>query len=258
MKKKIILGTILGIILIGGLTAGILYLYSRVSNPWNVNTIGEIPTPIGYTRVDAPAGSFGSFARSLPLEKRGSKVHLYTGGDARFQSLSTGVIAMPLLSNYEQCADVTMRLKAEYLFSQGRFSEIRFTDVNGKRQIYTGGNSRKAFEKYMRNIYGCCSTFSLFHETTPRKASEVQPGDVLVYPARPGRKYGHALIVIDVAHNESGNVAIMCAEGNTPARDIHVVRNNNPIRNPWFIIDDDDEVFWILPFHFKREELRHY
>ena len=58
----------------------------------------------------------------------------------------SGVIDLPILSNAEQCADMTMRIRSEYLFSQGRYSEIRFTDVNGKRLQYQGGGSRKALE----------------------------------------------------------------------------------------------------------------
>ena len=50
----------------------------------------------------------------------------------------------------------------------------------------------------------------------------------------------------------------MCVEGNTPARDQHIVRNLNPICNPWFFFDEDDTVFWIGPFHFNEDELRHY
>ena len=137
---------------------------------------------------------------------------LYTGGNARFQWLSAAVIDLPMLSNAEQCADMTMRIRSEYLFSQGRYSEIRFTDVNGKRLQYQGGGSRKALESFLRKAYGCCSTFSMSRETEPRKISEVQPGDVLVYPARNNKRLGHALIVVDVAR-KGKKVAIMCAEG---------------------------------------------
>ncbi len=69
--------------------------------------------------------------RKLPLKKRGSKVQLFTGGDARFQFLSASVIDLPMLSNSEQCADMTMRVRAEYLFCQRHYSKIRFQDVNG-------------------------------------------------------------------------------------------------------------------------------
>lgn len=231
---------------------------STTSNCWDAKTVGDIPAPYGYSRVDAAAGSYADYLRSLPLKGRGAKVQQYTGGDAERQFLSTGVIDQDMLSNDEQCADVTMRLRAEYLWSRGRYGEICFQNVNGKRMRYTGGSSRKAFERYMRNVYGQCSTFSVYHETQPRRIRDVQPGDVLVYPARPGHKYGHAILVMDVARSSSGKVAIMCAEGNTPAREKHIVRNLNPLRNPWFSIDEDDETIWISRYHFDKGELRHY
>lgn len=217
-------------LIIATIVGGWCWWSNRTSNPWNAETIGDIPVPVGYTRVDAPSGSYAEYLRSLPLRKRGTKVNLYTGGEANYQFLSTGVIEQDILSNSEQCADVAMRLRAEYLWQKGRYSEIRLRNVNGNNMRYTGGSSRKAFESYMRNVYGWCSTYSVYHETTPRPVLEVQPGDVLVYPARYGHKYGHALIVVDVAKKGS-KVAIICAEGNTPARDKHVVRNQNPIRN---------------------------
>ncbi len=124
-----------------------LYFAPHISNVWNAKTLGEIPTPMGYTRVDAPASSFAAFSRKLPLMPRGSRGHLYTG-EAKGSHLSAGVVDITVLSNYEQCADMTMRLRAEWLFSRGRYSEISFKDVNGKRQTYTGGASHKALEKF--------------------------------------------------------------------------------------------------------------
>lgn len=256
MKKKILIGVglllVLGVVAIGG-----LWWCSQTSNTWNVKTIGDIDAPWGYTRVEAAEGSYAEWLRQLPLKPKGSKVMLYTGGKANYQFLSTGVIDIPMLSNAEQCADMTMRLRAEYLFSRGRYSDICFTDVNGNRLQYHGGSSRKALEKYLRKAYECCSTFSVSRETKPRKISEVQPGDVLVYPARKLEGMGHALIVVDVARNGK-KVAIMCAEGNTPAREAHIVRNPNPLSNPWFFFDGDESTLWVSVFHFGKDELRHY
>ena len=256
MMKKVlkVLGrlVLLGIILIGG-----LWWYSCTSNPWNAKCIGDISAPFGYTRTEAPQGSYAAWLRELPLKKKGSKVKLYTGGNARYQWLSAAVVDMPMLSNAEQCADMAMRIRSEYLFSQGRYSRIRFKDVNGNRLQYHGGGSRKALEKFLRKAYGSCSTFSVSRETEPRKISEVQPGDVLVYPARSSKRLGHALIVVDVAR-KGKKVAIMCAEGNTPARELHIVRNLNPLENPWFFFDGDENTLWVSVFHFKKDELRHY
>lgn len=55
---------------------------------------------------------------------------------------------------------MTMRVRAEYLFSQGRYADIRFRDVNGNMLNYTGGNSRKALESFLKKAYGVCSTLS--------------------------------------------------------------------------------------------------
>lgn len=252
--KKIVLFIFIVLIALGGWC----YYASTTSNPWNAATVADIPTPLGYSRINGENASYTQYLRSLPLKSRGTKVHLYTGGEAGFQIRSTAVIDMKLLSNSEQCADATMRLRAEYLWQQGRYRDIHFRNVNGKQMRYSGGQSRKAFESYMRGVYGLCSTYSLYHETEPRAIRDVQPGDVLVYPARNRHWYGHALIVIDVAKNCAGKVAILCAEGSTPACDIHLVRNLNPLKNPWFFLDEDDDPIWISVFRFNKNELRHY
>lgn len=47
------------------------------------------------------------------------------------------------------------------------------------------------------------------------------------------------LIVVDVAR-KGKKVAIMCAEGNTPARVAHIVRNLKLLENPWFFFNGDE------------------
>lgn len=239
------------------LTGCALACFSFISNPWNAKHVGDIPCPAGFSRLES-GDSYTSFLRGLPLKKRGSLVHLYTGGVARLQFLSAGVVDMPVLSNSEQCADVAMRIRAEHLWKEGRYSEICFTSVSGKKQPYTGGNSREAFEKYMKTVYGVCNTASVYHETTTRALKDVQPGDVLVYTSRRKGAYGHAILVADVAKSKSGKMAVLCIEGNTPAREAHVVRNPNPFRNPWFILKGDEKVIKVSVFRFNKEELRHY
>lgn len=165
---------------------------------------------------------------------------------------------MPVLSNIEQCADLTMRIRAECQFKEGRYADIRFTDVCGKRQAYDGEASREAFEKYLRYVYEVCNTASVYKETKAKELKDVQPGDILVYPSRQKGRYGHAILVADVARNKAGKIAILCVEGNNPAREAHIVRNPNLFRNLWFALDDNDEVIHISVFHFNKEELRHY
>ena len=87
----------------------------------------------------------------------------------------------------------------------------------------------------------------------------LQPGDVFVYPARYGQQYGHAVMVVDVAINTNGKKAYLLAEGNTPAREIHVMRNfANPFRSPWFMLDEDADNLILSVFHYKATDLKHF
>ena len=227
MKKILkwtIVGTFLAVIAAGGFGLWILF-GSKTSNPNNYKTIGEIPEPWGYVRINGDDVAYTNYLRSLPLKERGAKVQLYTGGNARFQSLNYAVINMPILSNAEQCADVCMRLRAEYLFNTGQYGRIRFQNVNGKTLSYGGGGSRKSFERYLRNLYGVASTFSLSREMKTR--------------------------------NSDGKKAFLLAEGNTPAREIHVMRNfENPFRSPWFMLDEDADNLILSVFHYKASDLK--
>lgn len=83
--KKTIISIILALVLVLAIGGAWAYYISKTSNPWNARTIGEIPAPFGYHRVDAPAGSYAEYLRNLPLKEKGSKIMLYTGGEANFQ-----------------------------------------------------------------------------------------------------------------------------------------------------------------------------
>lgn len=250
-----------------GAGIGLWILYgSKTTNPNGYSTIGDIPTPSGYERVTPRDGGFAEYLRSIPLKTTGSKVQLYTGGDARLQLLAYAVVDIPLLSNDEQCADVCMRLRAEFLYNSKRYGDIHFQSVSGKTMRYAGGGSRPAFERYLRNVYGMASTYSLKNELPNRALGDIQPGDVFVYAAGDHdleravhAKYGHAIMVVDVAVDKDGNKAFLLAEGNTPARDIHILANwKNPFASPWFYLDADAESLFLDCFYYTSNELRYF
>lgn len=247
------------IVLAGGVAAWLVW-GCTTSNPNNYKTIGEIPTPTGFERLADKGDGYATYLRSLPLQPRGSEVMLFTGGRAHHQWLNYAVVDIPLISNDEQCADCCMRLRSEYLFSRGQYGKIHFQSVNRETLQYNGGTSRKALENYLRKVYGIASTYSLCNEMPHRKIQDIRPGDVWVYAAPKGKKYGHAIMVVDVAVNEkTGQKALLLAQGATPARNIHVMRNTkNLLRSPWFILDNDDEMFYPAPFTFKAENLRYF
>lgn len=241
----------------------VLYIASiYVSNPRNSKTIGDIPLPRGYTRVDVAENSFAAWLRHLPLKSRGTSLRLYSGGKANLQWLSAGVVDMPLLSNDEQCADVCMRLQSEYLFKNGQYDKISFTALNGKKLTYTGGADRKAFESFMKRVFGSCNTTSLCSSLPSRRLEDMQIGDMFIYPHRKvhGRNhYGHAVLVADMAINNcAGKKIFLLVEGSTPACDIHILRNLNPFRSQWFSLDEEAERMRFNVFRFSNKELMYY
>ena len=179
------------------------------------------------------------------------------GTIADLQDLNYAVVDLPLLSNAEQCADVCMRLRAEYLYSKGRYSDIHFLNVQGKVLKYSGGESRKEFEDYLRHVFDVANTYSLNQEMSIRKLSNIQPGDVFVYPAN-SQRYGHAIMVADVAQNpETGGKAVMLVEGFMPARSIHILQNWDDSHNsPWFIFDEEGGNLTFALFEFNATNLK--
>lgn len=255
MKKLLqCIGFCVGFVALALVAALVVIHLTPPSNPHNYKTVGDIPAPPTYYRLDVDG--FGKYLRSLPLKGRGSKIKLYsTGTPATIQAVNYAVIDVPLLSNAEQCADVCMRLRAEYLYQAGM--PIAFHDVNNNVLKYEG-NSRKEFEKYLRSLYKVASTYSLNRWMPQRQIQDMQPGDVFVYPAKHG-KLGHAMMVIDVAENTSGEKVYMLAEGSTPARSIHIVYNlKNGWKTPWFTLDETaDRIFASVCFY-KKGQLKYF
>lgn len=252
---------IISLLATAGIIALAVHLWIRnsieESNTDDYAMIGDIPTPEGYERVNCEDFEFGAYLRSLPLKPQGAIVKYYYGGIADLQELNYAVVDLPLLSNAEQCADVCMRLRAEYLYQIGRASDIHFLDVQGNVLTYSGEDSRESLEDYLRGVFRVANTYSLCQEMQDRTLADIQPGDVFVYPAN-SERYGHAVMVADVAQKtDTGEKAILLVEGYLPARSIHVMNNLlDSIHSPWFLLDEDAESFDFSLFHFEATELK--
>ena len=63
------------IIVMLAITLGVAWFYhnTRTSNPHNYNTIGDIPVPYGYERIDGNYAAYSTFLRSLPLKGKGAR-----------------------------------------------------------------------------------------------------------------------------------------------------------------------------------------
>jgi hypothetical protein len=217
----------------------------------------RIAPPPGYQRASLPAGSFGAWLRELPLEPGRSVVHLYDGRAKPRQNLHVAVIAIDSgKRDLQQCADAVMRLRAEYLFANGQAEDICFRAVSGDVMPYASyrrglrppagrgapwtaqaspDSSWTGFRTYLDRVFGIANTASLARELQAvRDPRAITAGDVYIEGARGGR-FGHAVLVLDVAENSAGERIFLIAQSYMPAQDMHVLINaGEPKLGPWY------------------------
>jgi hypothetical protein len=213
---------------------------AKAEVPVAYKTIGEIPVPAAYKRVEAVPGSFAAWLRMVPL-KKDKTVYLYNGTVKRNQSAQFAVIDISVGNkDLQQCADAVMRLRAEYLFVQKKYDSIAFMDYSNKWYKWQGTGSRNAFDNYLQTVFGWCGSASLEKQLKPvSRFADIKAGNVLVKGGFPG----HAMLVVDIAVNAGGKKLFMLAQGYQPAQDMHVVVNSGNLQlSPWYEIPDGNEI----------------
>lgn len=219
----------------------------------DIQSIGQIPAPRGYKRVIHKPESFGEWLRTARL-KKDKTVYLYNGKEKPNQSAQFAVLDISTgKKDLQQCADVVMRLRSEYLFVQQKYNEIAFMDYNGKWYKWQGGSNREKFDSYLENVFGWCGSASLEKQLKPVSNIEnMQTGDVFIKGGFPG----HAVIVADMAENENGEKVYLLVQGYQPAQDIHVLVNPGDTKlSPWYKVTGPGKVF-TPEWTFEKNQLR--
>lgn len=238
--------------------------------------IKDIPPPANYSRVSVTKGSFAEWLRDLPLKPVETAVYLHNGKKKGRQDVHYRVLDIDTgTGDLQQCADAAMRLRAEYLFSRERFDKIRFNFVSGfnadyptwrkgYRVIVNGNRCRwekkagantgyKSFKKYMRVVFSYANTHSLSREMKPvRDVRDIRIGDLFIEGGFPG----HAVIVVDMATDGSGNRVFLLAQSYMPAQDIHILKSPFPI-SPWYDIRFGDQLE-TPEWTFKKTDLKRF
>ncbi|MEZ5924562.1 MAG: DUF4846 domain-containing protein [Hyphomicrobiaceae bacterium] len=231
----------------------------RSAAPVEADTLSQrISPPDGFERIPAEPGSFAEWLRGLPLKPKGSMVSLYNGLPKFWTAPPAAVIDIDVgTKDLQQCADAIMRLRAEYLLSRGKTSEIGFDYTNGGRVDFkrwsTGLRpipkskgvawSRKgkadasyaSFRRYMDQIFAYAGTYSLSRELHSVPVDEMQIGDLFIKGGFPG----HAMLVVDMAESPTtGDRRFLLLQSYMPAQDMHVVLNPSVGGgSPWYAVD---------------------
>lgn len=209
--------------------------------------VKSIPTPKGYKRINTEENSFGNFLRNLELNTEDNKVYLFNGELKYNQNVQFAVLKIDVgKRDLQQCADAVMRLRAEYLYSQKKYSEIHFNFLSdGKPRYFNkyakGNYSHKKFRNYMNYIFSYANTASLKKELHKvNSINDIKIGDVFIQQGRP---FGHAITVMDIAVNENNEKIFMLSQSYMPAQNIHILKNpNNKDFSPWYKINNSGEL----------------
>ncbi|MBK8554654.1 MAG: DUF4846 domain-containing protein [Lewinellaceae bacterium] len=226
-------------------------------------TIPErFPAPEGADRMVLPKSSFGNYLRNFALQPDGAQVMLYNGRRKGRQDVHAAILDIDVGNrDLQQCADAVMRLRAEFLYKEKRYSDIHFNFTNGFRADYTrwrngerikidgnrvswvnGGTdspSYKSFRQYLNMVFSYAGTASLEKELRAQSPEKMMPGDVFIQGGHPG----HAVIVMDVAEDTiKGKKYFLLAQSYMPAQDIHILKNfNDASISPWYEVKSDTE-----------------
>lgn len=250
-----------------------------IINPEGTTIKQRYNPPEGYVRINDEAGSFEEYLRNLPLKPHGTRAGYYNGKLKPADGIYNGVVNLDLSNkNLQQCADAVIRLRAEYLYSQGKFEKIHFCFTNGFNAEYlrwregyrtlVRGNSvswiKKAepsgsyqiFRKYLETVFMYAGTLSLSKELNSINLNELRTGDVFIQGGSPG----HAVIIVDVAEKmDKGDKVFLLAQSYMPAQDIQILINPaNPSISPWYELRTEDEYLVTPQWTFKQSDLKRF
>jgi hypothetical protein len=208
------------------------------------NILERYSPPDSFSRRSADTSSFAFYLQHLPLKKFGEAVRYYDGTEKSNNNVYSSVVNMDISNkDLQQCADAVMRLRAEYLYNQKKYTQISFLfNGDGKYHAYLEfsptDRSYSRFLNYMDYIFSYANTGSLFNQLKKIEISEMQIGDVLV---KKGNPYGHAVIVVDMCYDTNGGKCFMLAQSYMPAQETQILLNpsNNSV---WYILPLIDDI----------------
>lgn len=248
----------------------LIILFTPPGSSYSQSTIQDIPLPSEkYKRIQIHEHSFAAVLRDLPLKPLGSDVLNFRNGIFKSGKDSAVAFVVDLEikgRRLEQCMDILVRLYADYLWKEKQADVIKLPLPggfwiswkdwkNGHRPVFKGidvrmqktsefDDSYLTFQSYLNTVYSESHTQQFFHVLKPIKREEVQIGDIVI---RKGTK-GHAVMIVDLAKNDQGNLIALIGNGDTPACQFFLL--NHKKNKVWVPLDFKNN---ILELPLKRK-----
>jgi len=250
---------------------------NQILNPDGKTIEERFNPPESYRRLVESDGSYATYLRNLPLKSHGALVHTFDGYVKDSSNIYVAVVDRDIGNkDLQQCADIVMRLRAEYLYETGQYDKIHFNFVNGFNAEYAKwadgyrikihgnrtwwektsepGTGFASFQKYLEWVYMYAGTASLWKELDPiTSPDEIEIGDVFIKGGSPG----HAVMVVDLAiHEDTSEKAFILVQSYMPAQEIQVLINpSNRKISPWYRVPELEELFYTPEWTFSTDQL---
>lgn len=233
--------------------------------------------PEGFKRVEIEKDSFEEFLRNQKLKPYGEKALYYNGKEKSSSGVYDSVIDVNIGDrDLHQCADAVMLLRAEYLYSIGKYNDIEFNFVSGFKAEYKKwmegyrikvegnnvsyykakepSNTYENFRQFMDMVFSYSSTLSLEKELDIVNIEEMKIGDVFIIGGSPG----HAIIIVDMAVNDADEKIFIIAQSYMPAQQTQILINPNDENiSPWYSLKNSKKL--ITPeWTFELNKLRRF
>jgi hypothetical protein len=211
--------------------------------------------------IQVAPSTFGAWLQTRQLRAPGTPIRTHDGRRVHHNGrpLEMGIVRGDL----QQCADSAIRLRAEWLRSVDRMSELDFHATSGDPlpwARYRDGEKpvvvdnhiewrntdrTQSWEGWLQAVFTWAGTRSLAaYETVA--APTPRPGDLLVQPGSPG----HAVVIFNVA-TRGDRTWLLVGEGFMPAQDFHI--EHGPVGG-WF--EWGKTGTQLSHWHMKKESLR--
>ncbi len=222
-------------------------------------SIGDIPTPPGYTRVSKIAGEFATTLRETKLMPVGEIL----AGDGTTALCDENVIGKTNIQPYANSRDVgvdgIVRLWGGYLWEHARRGDIAFPLDNGQAarwsdwfdglrpkksggrytfvQQTTPNGSASNYEDYLSFVAEEMGAVALRRETQAIVDDSIAIGDLIV--ALRNEKESWVGIVMDLCRNQKGERLLLLGTCGTPSTTLYLPRPFSPVQgvSEWYTLD---------------------
>lgn len=216
-------------------------------NPEGDDLERRFAEPPRCRRVDSASGSYAAFLRTLPLKTHGTPVRDYNGNVVHWGRDLGAVLDIDLVgaesgADLQQCADVAVRLFAEYHWRSDTADQLDMPLQNGQRvrwrdwrqgtrgkvvgnrhrfsRAANADDSYATFRGYLAYVMNWLGSAGVKRSAKAIDEADVGAGDLYVQNST--GNIGHVSVILDRCDTDSGSLYLV-GEGFMPAQDAHVM-----------------------------------